>query len=131
MGMEPMDGATAPPEGANVAYAQPGQVHLCSRPAARREPLDITPVWTDYRAHRATRMASDLIERMGHAGREARSDLIPRGCLWGQQGRQPENPLSSKRVVDRILPHRESERCKAKDSFEPRAPPGAHIRSRK
>ena len=31
------------------------------RPAARREPLDITPVWTDSRAHRATRVASDVI----------------------------------------------------------------------
>jgi hypothetical protein len=29
-------------------------------------------------------------------------------------------------VVDRIVRHRESERCKAKDPFEPRAPPTAH-----
>jgi len=34
----------------------------------RREPLDITPVWTDSRAHRATRGASDLIERTGPEG---------------------------------------------------------------
>ena len=34
--------------------------------------------------------------------------------------------LTDPRVVDRILRHRESERCKAKDPFEPRAPPPAH-----
>jgi hypothetical protein len=33
-------------------------------------------------------------------------------------------------VVDRILRHRESERCKTKNPFEPRAPPGACTRSR-
>ena len=31
--------------------------------------------------------------------------------------------ITDPRVVDRILRHRESERCKAKDPFEPRAPP--------
>jgi hypothetical protein len=30
--------------------------------------------------------------------------------------------------IHRILCHGESERCKAKDPFEPRAPPGAHSR---
>jgi hypothetical protein len=38
--------------------------------------------------------------------------------------------ITEPRVVDRILRHRESERCKAKDPFEPRAPPSAHTRSR-
>jgi hypothetical protein len=38
--------------------------------------------------------------------------------------------ITEPRVVDRILRHRESERCNAKDPFEPRAPPGAHTRSR-
>jgi len=33
-------------------------------------------------------------------------------------------------VVDRILRHRESERCRVKDPFEPRAPPRAHTQSR-
>jgi len=33
------------------------------------------------------------------------------------------------RVAGRILRHRESERCKAKDPFEPRAPPSAHAGS--
>jgi hypothetical protein len=34
------------------------------------------------------------------------------------------------RIVDRILRHRESERCKTKDPFESRAPPSACTRSR-
>ena len=34
------------------------------------------------------------------------------------------------RIVDRILRRRESERCQAKDPFEPRAPPRALARSR-
>jgi hypothetical protein len=33
--------------------------------------------------------------------------------------------ITDHRVVDRILRHRESERCKAQDPFEPRAPPRA------
>ena len=33
--------------------------------------------------------------------------------------------ITEARVVDRILRHRASERCKAKDPFEPRAPPRA------
>ena len=37
--------------------------------------------------------------------------------------------ITDPRVVDRILRHRESERCKAKDPFEPRAPPRAHGRT--
>jgi hypothetical protein len=48
-------------------------------PPARREQLDITPVWKDSRTHRPTRAASDLIERTGHAGRETRSGSIPAG----------------------------------------------------
>jgi len=31
--------------------------------------------------------------------------------------------ITDPRVVDRILRHRESERCKTRDPFEPRAPP--------
>jgi len=38
--------------------------------------------------------------------------------------------ITDPRVVDRILRHRESDRCKTKDPFEPRAPPRACIRSR-
>ena len=38
--------------------------------------------------------------------------------------------ITEPRVVDRILRHRESEHCKTKDPFEPRAPPGARTRSR-
>jgi hypothetical protein len=34
--------------------------------------------------------------------------------------------ITEPRVVDRILRHRESERCKANDPFEPRAPPRPH-----
>ena len=33
--------------------------------------------------------------------------------------------ITDPRVVDRILRHRESERCKAQDPFEPRPPPAA------
>jgi hypothetical protein len=33
--------------------------------------------------------------------------------------------ISDPRVVDRILRHRESRRCKTRDPFEPRLPPGA------
>jgi hypothetical protein len=38
--------------------------------------------------------------------------------------------ITEPRVVDRILRHRESEHCQAKDPFEPRAPPRARTRSR-
>jgi hypothetical protein len=38
--------------------------------------------------------------------------------------------ITDPRVVDRILRHRESERCKAQDPFEPRAPPRAAASSR-
>jgi hypothetical protein len=31
--------------------------------------------------------------------------------------------ITDPRVVDRILRHRQSERCRAEDPFEPRAPP--------
>jgi hypothetical protein len=37
--------------------------------------------------------------------------------------------ITDPRTIDRILRHRESERCKAKDFFEPRAPPGAPARA--
>jgi hypothetical protein len=33
--------------------------------------------------------------------------------------------ITDPRIVDRILRHRESARCKAGDPFEPRAPPSA------
>ena len=36
--------------------------------------------------------------------------------------------ITDPRVVDRILRHRQSERCKAQDPFEPRAPPEAAAR---
>jgi hypothetical protein len=38
--------------------------------------------------------------------------------------------ITEPRIVDRILRHRESERCQAKDPFEPRAPPDAQTGSR-
>jgi hypothetical protein len=38
--------------------------------------------------------------------------------------------ITDSRVADRILRHRESERCRTKDPFEPRAPPGALTPSR-
>jgi hypothetical protein len=31
--------------------------------------------------------------------------------------------ITEPRIIDRILCHRQSERCKARDPFEPRAPP--------
>jgi hypothetical protein len=37
--------------------------------------------------------------------------------------------ITDPRVVDRILRHRESGRCKAQDPFDPRAPPQPHARS--
>ena len=37
--------------------------------------------------------------------------------------------ITDPRVVDRILRHRESERCKANDPFEPRAPPRLRART--
>ena len=37
--------------------------------------------------------------------------------------------ITDPRVVDRILRHRESARCKTKDPFEPRTPRGSHTRS--
>ena len=46
--------------------------------------LDITPVWTDSRAHRATRVASDLIESTARG--EMRSDPIPAGVSPRPQG---------------------------------------------
>ena len=38
--------------------------------------------------------------------------------------------ITDPRVVDRIQRHRESERCKTMDPFEPRGPPGTHTPSR-
>jgi len=37
--------------------------------------------------------------------------------------------ITDPRVVDRILRHRESERCKTRDPFEPRPPPGASTKT--
>ena len=36
--------------------------------------------------------------------------------------------MTDPRVVDRILRHRERERCQTKDPFEPRAPPDGRAR---
>jgi hypothetical protein len=36
--------------------------------------------------------------------------------------------IADRHVVDRILRHRDTERCKVEDSFEPRAPPSAGSR---
>ena len=45
-------------------------------------------------------------------------------CTWGGRMRIVSF-ITDPRVVDRILRHRESERCKAQDPFEPRPPPAA------
>lgn len=53
--------ADEPPTAALQNRRTPDPAWLVLRPVARREPLDITPVWTDSLAHRAARMASDVI----------------------------------------------------------------------
>src|SRR4029453_3416453 len=47
--------------------------------SASPEPLDASPVWADSRAHRATHVAFDLIERPAHGGSETRGGVIPAG----------------------------------------------------
>jgi len=56
-------------------------------------------------------------------------EVDPLVCQCGAR-MQIVSSITDPRVVDRILRHRESERCKAKDPFEPRAPPRARTRSR-
>src|SRR3970282_289295 len=82
-------------------------------PAAGRKLFDAEPLWADSRAHRATRVASDLIEKTVRRGSETRSSSISAGVSlsWvvksgtlrstrAQEGRYPEKaPLSS-------IPHR-------------------------
>jgi hypothetical protein len=73
-------------------------------------------------------------QEMSDFSREARStwarllrkifEVDPLICACGAR-MQIVSFITDPRVVDRILRHRESERCKAKDPFEPRAPPGA------
>src|SRR5437870_4134265 len=48
-------------------------------PSVGRVPLDAPPVWADPPAHRATHVASGLIERTAHGGSEARGGAIPVG----------------------------------------------------
>jgi hypothetical protein len=59
--------------------------HAVDAPAVGRELLDSDSLSADPRAHRATRMASDLSERTEHRGREMRSGSIPAGVSlrWG------------------------------------------------
>ena len=69
-----------------------------------------------------------------HFSREARStwarlikkifEADPLLCTCGAHMRIV-SLITDHRVVDPILRHRESGRCKAQDPFEPRAPPGA------
>src|SRR4030095_2262570 len=47
--------------------------------SAGPEPVDASSVWADSRAHRATHVASDLIERPAHGGSETRGGAIPAG----------------------------------------------------
>ena len=56
-------------------------------------------------------------------------EVDPLVCACGAR-MQIVSLITDPRVVDRILRHRESARCKAKDPFEPRAPPCARARSR-
>src|SRR4029450_3588334 len=73
--------------------------------SASPEPLDASPVWADSRAHRATHVASDLIEQPAHGGSETRGGAIPAGgcrgavLRWraprGRSGQQPRKGLLS------------------------------------
>ena len=56
-------------------------------------------------------------------------EVDPLVCKCGAR-MQIVSIITEPRVVDRILRHRESERCKTKDPFEPRAPPRTGPRSR-
>ena len=51
-------------------------------------PLDGAPLWADPRVHRATRVASDLIERTVHGGSETGSWIVAGGSVpeLGGQG---------------------------------------------
>jgi len=49
-------------------------------------------------------------------------EVDPLVCACGAR-MQIVSFITEPRVVDRILRHRQSERCKARDPFEPRAPP--------
>jgi hypothetical protein len=60
-----------------VAGASAACAVLC--PPVGREPLDAPPVWADPPAHRATHVASDLIERTAPGGSQTRSGAIPAG----------------------------------------------------
>ncbi len=62
-------------------------------PTAGRMPFNAEPIWADPRAHRPTRVASELIERMVHGGSEMRSESIPaRGSLrWAFEGGAPRS----------------------------------------
>jgi hypothetical protein len=66
-----------------------------------------TPVWADPRAHRVTRVASDLIERTGHGRQETKNGSSQGGVsgvgiggaprsTQGRQGTTLENPRSSR-----------------------------------
>jgi hypothetical protein len=81
----------------------------------------------------AGRMADTQTEKDNpDFSREARStwarllrkifEVDPLLCACGGR-RQMVSLITEPRLVDRILRHRESERCKAQDPFEPRAPP--------
>jgi hypothetical protein len=63
------------------------------------------------------------------AARSTRAHLLrkifevdPLLCAFGAR-MQIVSFITEPRIIDRILPHRQSERCQAQDPFEPRAPP--------
>jgi hypothetical protein len=57
-------------------------------PLAGREPLDTAPVSADPRAHRATRVAPDVIERTSHGGSGTRSGIDPGGGVAEAGGQE-------------------------------------------
>src|SRR5437016_2870145 len=72
---------TRPEETQGRGPAVVGASAACAvlHPSVGRVPLDAPPVWADPPAHRATHVASGLIERTAHGGSEARGGAIPVG----------------------------------------------------
>src|SRR5207245_8605893 len=72
---------TRPEETQGRGPAVVGASAACAvlHPSVGRVPLDAPPVWADPPAHRATNVASGLIERTAHGGSEARGGAIPVG----------------------------------------------------
>ncbi len=71
-----------PPAAAIQDRRAPHPACAVLHPPAGRKPSDADPLWADPRAHRATRVAPDLIERTVRRGSETRSGIDPGGgCL--------------------------------------------------